>query len=68
MYIHVEYKVVLSRFIDQLKFSEANFGQRALRSETRASGGTHIAGLPLPERKKRRQLTPEELEARRTKV
>ena len=59
---------------EKLRLSESAIGERALRSsggggnETGARGGALAAGLTLPEGRKRRQLSDEELEVRRKKV
>ncbi|CAI8031067.1 Chromodomain-helicase-DNA-binding protein 1-like, partial [Geodia barretti] len=58
---------------EKLRLSESAIGERALRSsggggnETGARGGALAAGLTLPEGRKRRQLSDEELEVRRKK-
>ena len=50
---------------EQLKVSESSLGGRVLRSEHQASLPTP---LPLTEQRKRKQLTPAQLEERRRKV
>ena len=50
---------------EQLKITEGSLGGRVLRSEHQVSLPT---SLPLPEQRKRKQLTPAQLEERRRKV
>ena len=63
--------VSLLFFPEQLRLCESAIGERALRSSggnEGKAGGDLAAGLTLPEGRKRRQLSVEELEARRKKV
>ena len=53
---------------EQLQLSEAGLGERTLRREARAGGNVALPELALPDRRKRRQLTAEELEDRKKKV
>ena len=63
--------VSLLLFSEQLRLCESAVGERALRSSggnEGKAGGDLAAGLTLPKGRKRRQLSVEELEARRKKV
>jgi len=50
---------------EQLKIAESSLGERVLRSEHRVPLATPF---PLPEQRKRKQLTAEQLEERWRKV